>query len=72
MRLTITAKSAAGYEVKIEEECASVGVLLDTEREIEQQLAKRGYTPTHPRPYREKLTETERIHQAYSPYLQKG
>lgn len=68
MKLTIHAKSPAGYETTIEEEGGDLVALLDQARTLEMELARRGYTPTHPRPYREKLTEFEQIRREYGGY----
>lgn len=50
MKLTLTAKSPAGYQQNIEIEGEDLQVLLDEARRVEMELARRGYTPTHPRP----------------------
>ena len=68
MKLTLRAKSPAGYETTLEEDCPDLGAVLDLARDLEMHLARAGYTPTHPRPYREKLTEFEQIRREYGGY----
>lgn len=72
MRLVIIAKSPAGYQTEIEGEGADLSALLDQARQMEMELAKRGYTPTHPRPYRPQETEFERIRRAYGGYIKEN
>lgn len=52
MKLTLTAKSPAGYEHAIEVEAPDLVGLLREARGAEMVLARQGYTPTHPRPTR--------------------
>lgn len=52
MKLTLTAKSPAGYEQAIELEADDLVGLLREARGAEMELARQGYTPTHPRPTR--------------------
>ena len=76
MQLTIICKSPIGFETHIiahlDDRLSSFDDLTDTLRDLEQTLARRGYTPTHPRqPDRPAASDDpDRIRRAYRAYIQ--